>query len=154
MGWLIVAGVISLPVMEIMVWIKTAELIGAGPTILLSILSFLAGMAILRRQGLAMLLDARTRMERGELPLQSAFDGLCLTMAGVLLIIPGFLTDILALLLLLPWVRTGLRLWVGTRLVVTQGRPPGAAAGPVIIEADYEIIEPEAKRPDHKRLEP
>jgi UPF0716 protein FxsA len=146
MAWLIVAGVISLPVMEIMTWIKVAEWIGAGPAILLSIASFLAGMAILRHQGLALLLDARARMELGELPLQAAFDGLCLTLAGVLLVIPGFLTDILALLLLLPPVRAGLRLWVGAKLVVVRQQQAGASAGPVIIEADYEVIEPEDKR--------
>ena len=150
MAWLIIAAILSLPVMEIMVWIKTAEWIGAGPTILASIVAFLAGMAILRRQGLAMLLDARGRMERGELPLQAAFDGLCLTMAGVLLVIPGFLTDILALLLLLPPVRAGLRRWVAGRLVVVRSEQ----AGPIIIEADYEIIEPDEPRPDHRRLEP
>ena len=150
MAWVIIAAVLSLPVMEIMVWIKVAELIGAGPTILLSILSFLAGMAILRRQGLAMLLDARTRMERGELPLQAAFDGVCLTLAGVLLAIPGFLTDILALLLLLPPVRRGLRRWVGGRLVVMPERP----AGPMVIEADYEIIATEDEHPVHTLPEP
>ena len=149
MAWLIIAAIISLPVMEIMTWIKVADLIGAGPTILLSIASFLVGIAILRRQGLALLLDARARMELGELPLQSAFDGLCLSAAGILLIIPGFLSDILALLLLLPPVRLGLRLWVGGKLVVMQSAPPPSSSGPVIIEADYEIIEPE-----HKRLEP
>ncbi|MDO8607543.1 MAG: FxsA family protein [Phaeospirillum sp.] len=149
MAWLIVVGVISLPVMEIMVWIKSAEWIGAGSTILLSIASFLAGMAILRRQGMTMLLKARSRLEQGELPLQAAFDGLCLSAAGVLLVIPGFLTDVLALLLLLPWVRAGLRMWTGTRLVVMQAQPPHPPTGPVIIEADYEIIEP-----DNKRLKP
>ena len=149
MAWLIIAAVISLPVMEIMTWIKVAEQIGAGATILLSIASFLVGIAILRRQGLALLLDARARMELGELPLQSAFDGLCLSAAGLLLIIPGFLTDIVALLLLLPPVRKGLRLWVGGRLVTMQSPKPRSSGGPVIIEADYEIIEPE-----HKRLEP
>lgn len=146
MAWLIVAGVISLPVMEIMVWIKTAELIGAGSTILLSILSFLVGMTILRRQGLAMLLNARARMELGELPVQAAFDGLCLTAAGLLLVIPGFLTDILALLLLLPPVRSGLRLWVASRLTVVQTQQSGPSTGPVTIDGDYEIIEPKDKR--------
>ena len=149
MAWLIIAGVISLPVMEIMTWIKVADVIGAWGTIALSIASFLVGTAILRRQGLALLLNARARMELGELPLQSAFDGLCLSAAGILLIIPGFLTDILALLLLLPPIRAGLRLWVGSKLVVMQSARPPSRGGPVIIEAEYEIIEPE-----HKRLEP
>jgi UPF0716 protein FxsA len=149
MAWLIIAGIISLPVMEIMTWIKVADVIGAWGTILLSIISFLMGTAILRRQGLALLLNARARMELGELPLQSAFDGLCLSAAGILLIIPGFLSDILALLLLLPPVRAGLRAWVGSKLVVMQSAPPPPPGGPVIIEAEYEIIEPE-----HKRLEP
>ncbi|TAN75436.1 MAG: hypothetical protein EPN20_02510, partial [Magnetospirillum sp.] len=61
-------------------------------------------------------------------------------------VIPGFLTDMAALLLLLPAVRAGLRWWVGSKLAVMQVPRPGPAAGPVIIEADYEIIEPDDKR--------
>lgn len=153
MGWWIVAGVIALPVLEISLWIKAAQLMGFWSTLGLSILAVMIGTAILRRQGLAMLLNARAGMELGEMPLQAAFDGLCLAAAGLLLVLPGFLSDGLALLLLLPPVRAGLRRWLAGRMVVVQGQPPGAAPGPVIIDGDYTVVEP-APSSDTKRLEP
>ena len=82
MAWLIMAGIIALPVAEIMVWIKVADAIGALATIGLTVAAVMVGSAILRRQGLAMLLDARARMELGEAPVAAAFDGLCLAAAA------------------------------------------------------------------------
>ncbi len=149
MGWLIIVGAIALPVAEIMVWIRSAELIGVWPTILLSVAAVMIGTAILRRQGLAMLLDARARMEQGELPLETAFDGLCLAAAGFLLVLPGFITDVMALPLLLPPVRRRLRRWVGRRL----SGPADRSFGPVVIDTEFQVIEPDPP-PDRKRLEP
>ncbi len=144
MAWLFVLGVIALPVVEIALFVRSAEAIGVLPTVAAAVLAGIAGIALLQRQGLAILLLARTQLARGELPLNAGFDALCLTLAGVLLILPGFLTDALALLLLLPPVRAGLRLWLGRRFrAVVVGdpgpRPPGRA--PPVIEADYHVVE-------------
>ncbi len=152
MAWLIVVAVITLPVVEIMVWIKAAGIIGGWATIGLSIAAVMIGAAILRRQGVAMLLDARARMEQGEVPLQAVFDGLCLAAAGFLLILPGFVTDALAVLLLLAPVRAGLRRWAQARMVVVQTTP----SGPVTIDGDYTIVDygADSGPPDStKRLE-
>lgn len=158
MGWLIAVGVIALPVMEIMVWIKSADLIGGWGTILLTILAVLAGTRLLRQQGLAILLNARSRMEQGEQPLQAAFDGLCLAAAGFLLVLPGFISDAVALMLMVPPVRSGLRHWVGARMVVVQTQSHTPNSGPVIIDGDYMVIEPtdhiEHPKSSGKRLEP
>ena len=155
MAWLIMAGIIALPVAEIMVWIKVADAIGALATIGLTVAAVMVGSAILRRQGLAMLLDARARMELGEAPVAAAFDGLCLAAAGILLILPGFITDGVALLLMLPPVRALLLGWAASRLVVTGSA--ARSADPTIIEAEYHVVDSEATtKPaqDHKRLEP
>jgi len=137
MAWLVILAVLALPVAEIMVWIKSAEWIGAGPTIFVSVGAVLAGIHILRRQGLATLLDARTRLERGEMPVDAAFDGLCLAAAGFLLVLPGLLTDVMALPLLIPAFRRVLRHWVLARAV-----RPVPSSGPVVIEAEYTVVEP------------
>jgi UPF0716 protein FxsA len=148
MGWLIIVGLVMVPVVEIMAWMRLADSIGGWPTLFVSVAAVLLGMMILRRQGLAMLLDARARLEQGEVPVRAVFDGLCLAAAGMLLALPGLVSDVFALPLLLAPVRTLLFLWVGRRVTVVSTAPP-PQAGPVIIEAEYEIIEPE-----HKRLEP
>jgi len=157
------AGLIALPVAEIMVWVKMSAVIGAGATILLSVLAVLVGLSILRRQGLAVLLDARTRLERGEMPVEAAFEGLCLSAAGFLFVLPGFLTDILAVLLLLAPVRAALWFWIernGSAVVVAQGgqgagpgRSGGARSGPVIIEGDFHEVDPQAP-PVDRRVDP
>lgn len=162
MGWMLFAGLIALPVAEIMVWVKMAAVIGAGATIALSVLAVLIGLSILRRQGLAVLLDARTRLERGEMPVEAAFEGLCLSAAGFLLVLPGFLTDILAVALLLAPVRAALWVWIernASTVVVSRGGAGagpdrgGSRSGPVIIEGDFHEVDPKAP-PVDRRTDP
>jgi len=156
------AGLIALPVAEIMVWVKMSAVIGAGATILLSVLAVLVGLSILRRQGLAVLLDARARLERGEMPVEAAFEGLCLSAAGFLFVLPGFLTDILAVALLLAPVRAALWFWIernATTVMVKTGPGPGQSqgggsrTGPVIIEGDFHEVDPHAP-PVDRRVDP
>ncbi|MBI3444596.1 MAG: FxsA family protein [Magnetospirillum sp.] len=112
----------------------------------------------MRTQGLAMLLDARARLEQGETPLAAAFDGLCLAAAGILLVLPGFITDAMAGLLLLPPIRRLLLIWVASRLVVVgagRGHQGGhGPADPTIIETEYHVVDAEPPASEHKRLEP
>jgi UPF0716 protein FxsA len=157
MGWIVILGVVALPVIEIMLWVKSAALIGAGATILLSVGAVVAGLMLLQRQGLSTLLEARARLDQGEMPVEEAFDGLCLSLAGLLLVLPGFLTDALALILLIPAVRVVLWSWVqqhGTALrpVAPGGQAGGGGGRPVIIETEYEVVE--AERPPAPRHDP
>lgn len=94
-----------LPLVEIAGFAYVGDQVGALNTVLLVILAAVVGILLLKRQGLGTLKRAQERMDRGEPPLREAFDGLCIALAGVLLVIPGFVTDILALLVLLPPVR-------------------------------------------------
>src|SRR5690242_16735752 len=105
MPWLIVVPLIALPIVEIVLFIKSAQLVGIGMTIVLAIGAGVVGVALVKRQGLAAMERARVQMEHGEMPVAEVFDGLCLALAGVLLVLPGFLTDFVALALLLPPVR-------------------------------------------------
>lgn len=141
MAWMVLLAVIALPVVEIALFIKSAQWVGLLPTIVLAIAAGAVGVAMVRRQGFALLMRARAQMERGEIPVGEAFDGICLALAGLLLLLPGFFTDILAILLLLPPVRAVLRLWLVARLgpVVVAGRP-GPARGPEVIEAEYRVV--------------
>ncbi|WP_096702580.1 FxsA family protein [Magnetospirillum sp. 15-1] len=161
MAWAFLIGVLTLPVAEIMVWIHVADAIGGLATVGLTVLAILAGSALLRHGGLAMTLDVRARLERGEPPGPAVFDGVCVTLAGFLLMLPGFISDGLALLLLLPPVRALLLRAVVARVVSvgpgTTGTGPAAQSGPTVIDGEYEIIPPESEPTppvDHKRLEP
>lgn len=143
MGWLIVLGIIAVPVIEITVWFKIADILGFWWTALASMISFFGGISLLRHQGLAALMNARSRLESGEVPVQAAFDGLCLAAAGFLLVLPGFVSDVFALILLLAPVRQALRGWISGHITVLTP----AQSGPTIIEGDYKVIESEDPPP-------
>lgn len=138
MAWLVLAAIIAVPVVEIALFIQSAHWIGILPTIALAIGAGILGMALLRRQGLEVLLRTRTQMDRGEVPVGEVFDGVCLALAGVLLILPGFLSDFVALALLLPPVRMALRGLLLARMTV-HGAP--AHSGPQVIEAEYKVVD-------------
>ncbi|MBX9635843.1 MAG: FxsA family protein [Magnetospirillum sp.] len=133
---------------EIALFIKSAQWVGLFPTIILAIGAGAVGIAMVRRQGLELLLRARAQVDQGEMPVREVFDSICLATAGVLLVLPGFFTDILAIFLLLPPVRAGLRLWLTRRVsVVAAHRPTGpgngaaSGGGPQVIEAEYRVVE-------------
>lgn len=158
MAWAFLVGILVLPVAEIMVWIRMADAIGGLATIGLTLLAILAGAALIQRGGLGMALEVRARMERGEAPGPALFNGVCVTLAGLLLMLPGFITDGIALLLLLPVARSLLLRLVTARMVVGgSGFSSPPSAGPTVIDGEYEIIPPESGPSDpaeHKRLEP
>lgn len=104
---------IGVPIIEIAVLIQVGGLIGMWPTLGLVVLSAIIGSLELRRQGLATVTRLQTQVQRGELPTQTLFDGVCLVAAGALLLTPGFVTDAIGLSLFLPPVRRFLRATVG-----------------------------------------
>ncbi len=81
---------------------------GALPAIGLTILTAVVGASLVRSQGLQTAFQARAAMERGETPAQQMFEGLMLIVAGVMLVMPGFITDFFGLLLLFPPLRAAL----------------------------------------------
>ncbi|EJM02910.1 protein affecting phage T7 exclusion by the F plasmid [Pseudomonas sp. GM102] len=90
------------PVLELFVFVKVSGAIGFFPALLLVILGSMLGVFVLRVAGLATALRARESLNRGELPAQTMLEGLMLALAGGLLILPGFVTDVLGLIMLLP----------------------------------------------------
>jgi UPF0716 protein FxsA len=169
MAIVLLALFVAVPVIEIALFIEIGGLIGLWWTIAIVILTAFAGTTLLRLQGLAVLQRAQESAARNELPVAEVFDGLCLLVAGVLLLTPGFFTDALGFLLFLPpFRRTAGRLiwsWLvrSGRVTVSgggfgpgptgpgPGAPGGSRGGPVI-EGEYEEVDPEAK--DRGRLGP
>lgn len=149
MAWLIVLAVIALPVVEIALFVKSSQWIGVLPTVALAIAAGMAGLVLVRRQGLATITRARAQLDRGEVPVAEVFDGICLALAGGLLFLPGFFTDVVAVLLLLPPVRLAMRLWLGRNVTTITPRhgPSAPPATPPVIEAEYRVVEDNDHRP-------
>ncbi|HSG61236.1 MAG TPA: FxsA family protein [Pseudomonadales bacterium] len=99
---------VVLPIVEMWVLIETGAHIGGLSTIALVLLTAVIGAFCLRIQGMSMLLEAQRKMQVGELPAQEMFGGLLLAVAGVCLVTPGFITDSVGFLLLVPPVRLAL----------------------------------------------
>jgi UPF0716 protein FxsA len=96
---------VVMPIAEIAVLINVGEIIGGWNTVLLVILSAMLGAFLVKREGVATLAQAQLKMQKGELPAKELGSGLLLLVAGVLLVTPGFITDIFGLLLTLPFTR-------------------------------------------------
>lgn len=155
-----------LPVLEIAVMIQVGTWIGAGPTVLLIVASFFAGALLLRHQGLATMRRAQETLDRGELPVGAVFQGFCVVAGAILLMIPGFITDVVGLLLLLPFPRNAIGRWLLDRLrasgalrvwtstgqggAASDGTSGGMTAGEVI-DVEYTEVRAETRRLEDSR---
>ncbi|MGB0749922.1 MAG: FxsA family protein [Magnetospiraceae bacterium] len=157
MPLILLALFIGIPILEIAVFVQVGDRIGLWPTLGTVILTAVVGTALLRHQGFTVLNRARATLDRGEMPLVEVFDGLCLLVAGALLLTPGFVTDAIGFILTIPPLRTalmgGLAAWLiksGRLRMATSGAPPGQGGprpggpGPVI-DGDFEVVEDDEK---------
>ncbi len=122
MALILLAVFIGLPLLEVAVFIQVGGVIGVWPTIAATIATALAGSLLLRAQGLAVLMRARTQMDQGQLPAREMFEGVCLVLAGALLLVPGFVTDVIGLLLFVPPLREMLRLMIARHIAAKAAR--------------------------------
>lgn len=135
---------ILVPLLEIWLIIKVGSQIGALSTIGLIVLTAVIGVALLRQQGLATLNKVRRQMQAGELPATGMLEGMLLFFAGALLLTPGFFTDSIGFILLIPPLRKAIALWVLERSgwlvqMRTHTRPTQHHNddGPRTLEGDY-----------------
>ena len=99
------------PLIEIFLFIKIGTAIGALQTILLIVVTAVIGVALLRQQGLSTFQKVQNQVQHGELPAVGVLEGMMLFFAGALLLTPGFFTDTIGFLLLVPPLRKALALW-------------------------------------------
>ena len=140
------------PFVELAVLIKIGSEIGVLATFALLLLSFLVGVALLRIAGFTTLWRVRMRLAQGQMPEQEVVQGLTMAIAGALLIFPGFISDFLALICLLPVTRKAL---LGAVIGRVTRRAPGAQGyqpGPGSATPHRpEVIEGEIVRRDEEK---
>lgn len=93
------------PVLELFVLVRVGMSIGFLWTFLLVLSTSVLGLFVMRVAGLATALRARESLSRGELPAQQMLEGLMIAVGGGLLLLPGFISDILGVICLLPFTR-------------------------------------------------
>ena len=96
---------ILVPLIEIYFMIKIGAFIGAFNTIMATLLTAGVGLYFVRQQGLATVYSALNSIERNNSPIFEVLGAFCLAIAAICLIIPGFITDMLGALLLIPITR-------------------------------------------------
>jgi UPF0716 protein FxsA len=101
-----------IPFLEIYLLIKIGSYIGAFNTVMIVILTGFLGALLARYQGLQTILRVRESLNRGQIPASEMLDALLIFLAGVVLITPGFLTDIAGLIILIPRTRSLFKVWI------------------------------------------
>jgi UPF0716 protein FxsA len=99
------------PLVEIYFLIKVGNVIGAVPTIALVVFTALLGAMLLRFQGLVTLTRSRQVLAQGQVPALEMLEGVLLVFAGALLLTPGFVTDAIGFVFLVPPLRQALIRW-------------------------------------------
>lgn len=146
----LVLVLIVAPLIELAVFIQVTQWIGLLNALALLLLVSLGGVLLVRHQGLGVVRRVRDQVRAGNLPAADLVDGLLILIAGVLLILPGFVSDFLGLLLLLPLTRAFVRGRIQKRYsvriaarVVNTVRPPRRVAN----ESDVVVLPPVALPP-------
>jgi UPF0716 protein FxsA len=96
---------ITIPLLELWILIEVGSGIGGISTIALCLLTAALGGFLIRWQGMSTLLDAQKRMAHGEIPADHGFHGLIIAFSGIMLFTPGFITDSIGFLFLVPPIR-------------------------------------------------
>lgn len=129
-GWLLALLFIGVPLLELIVIVRVGQTIGVGWTILLLIVDSIVGAWLLKREGGRALTALGAAFSSGRMPAREIADGMLILVGGVLMLTPGFLSDVLGFLCILPITRPLARglltRFVAARLLVMPG---GAVPG-------------------------
>ncbi|WP_423821017.1 FxsA family protein [Salinisphaera sp. SPP-AMP-43] len=141
------------PIVELFLLIKIGGVIGIIPTVALVLLTAAIGSQLVRRQGLEVMNRIRSAQARGEAPALPMLDGAALLLAGFMLLTPGFISDALGFVLLVPKLRQQLARSLLSRFVILS--PGGMGGGPQRGPFDNDgTIEGEYQRKgEHERRE-
>ena len=103
--FLFIALFILIPIIEISLFIEIGSIIGSFYTIILIFITAIVGVFFVRQQGISTFQKLTSQLQNLETPVQTMFEGLVILISGILLITPGFFTDALGFLGLIPFTR-------------------------------------------------
>lgn len=142
--WLLIAF-IAVPLIEIGLFIQVGGFIGMWPTLLIVLLTAVAGSYLVRNQGLREIANLQRSFSELRDPTEPLAHGAMILFSGALLLTPGFFTDVVGLSLLIPNVRKAVLAWARTRVTTasfsTQNRSqPHQHPNDTTIDADYQDV--------------
>ncbi len=137
MRWLPLIIIFALAWIEISLFIQVAHALGVLMTTLMVIFTSALGMSLVKNQGMKNFMLMQEKLARNESPAEEMIESVSLIIAGFLLLLPGFFTDFLGLLLLLPPVQKLLTLRLMPHLHVWRGLGVGPDSG-ITVDGEYE----------------
>lgn len=138
---------ITVPVVEIYFLIQVGSMIGAFPTVLLIVFTAVLGAYLFKLQGMTTLQRVQASLSRGEIPALDMIEGVMLLLSAALLLTPGFVTDVLGFICLVPVLRTRLALaLLGSQFI-------NSTTGSFQQNSDSDVIEGEFKREDDPEID-
>jgi len=130
------------PAIELMLLIEVGGAIGAGNTILIIVFTGVLGAYLARLQGFLVFQKIQNDLNRGVMPNSEMIDGLMILVGGIVLLTPGFITDALGFLLLIPWTRFLIKKWFTKRFESMIARGQISTSTPFSKENDgYDDID-------------
>ena len=138
----VLIAIILVPIIEIYLFIKIGSQIGAFTTITLIFVTAILGIIYARYEGLNTLKSAFVQLIKNEIPAYEIISGAVITFAAILLIIPGFATDLIGFLLIFPFSRILILKILSSKFSVKK------RTNEKFIDGEYEEIEKE----DDKKL--
>lgn len=106
------AALFIIPAVELFGFIFVADQLGIFKTLLLMLATSVIGLLMMRFEGNKVLQDSKAHMQEGRVPGRTMLDGLCIFFGGLLLILPGFVMDIVGFTLVFPLTRPVYRLFL------------------------------------------
>jgi UPF0716 protein FxsA len=134
-GWILVVAFVVVPILEIYVIIQVGQVIGAWWTILLLIADSIFGSWLIAHEGRRAWQALTVALSSGRMPSRELADGALILVGGTLMVSPGFVTDAVGIVLILPFTRPFARAAltrVVARRLLTAARPGSGPQGPVV----------------------
>ena len=151
---LLVAAMLVLPFVEIAVMVWVADAIGFLNMVGLLLVVSVAGVFVVKFQGTGAWRKIQAELQMGHVPGTALVDGGLILLAGVLLVIPGFVTDVVGLLLLLPTARHLLRGWLNRRFRIRVAVASDGTSGSRRRGGDVIDVQGSDKHREHPELDP
>lgn len=114
---IILALFIIIPIIEIFLFMRIGALIGVMPTLGMIILTAVIGVSMLKMQGLSTLQRAQNNLQENKIPATELIEGIILLLCGALLLTPGFFTDAIGFLMLVPHIRRA-----AAKIIIEKGK--------------------------------
>ena len=128
---------IIVPLLEIVILIKVGNIIGVIPTVFLVVLTATVGIWLLKHEGLTTFASVQQKLATGQIPETELLEGIMLLVGGALLLTPGFITDALGFICLLPGLRKPIARWIIYQAAFQTIQTGNRTSRPNIIEGEF-----------------